>query len=262
MTSDSRAPEFDLDWGDEEVVTGIHYPDTYFLFARMTEATHAMVAPQAGELILDVGCGKAVDATQLAGSGGQVVALDPSGRMLRQARNELRDCDREVMLVRGIGEALPFKRHSLDKVVCKGALDHFPNPEKSVAEMSSVLKPQGEAVIAIANFESLSCRVGRALHAVARQFARGNHPRTPWELPSDHTFKFDYPLLVQMMERHFRVKRVLPVSLLWTAPYWGRIISIPPKRVAKRVLSFLDVLARTVPWLSDVIIIKGTPKHA
>jgi len=252
--------QVDLNWDDEYVVTGVYYLDTTFLFARMTQGTHDMVAPREGERILDVGCGKAADALQLAASGGHVVGLDPSGKMLGQAKDNSRACGTEVALVRGIGEALPFRRGSLDKVVCKGALDHFPDPQRSIEEMSRVLKPEGEAIIAIANFESLSCRVGRAWHSILKKFIKGDHPRTPWEIPEDHTYKLDYPIIIGLVERHFEVKKILPISLLWTAPHWGKAISLPPQRVAQGILSFLDAIARRMPALSDVIIVKGIPR--
>ncbi len=261
MNSEKRQLKVDLNWDDEEVVTGVHYLDTLFLFTRMTQGTQAMVAPQKGEWILDVGCGKAADALQLAQSGGKVIGLDPSRKMLNEAKDYLTNCDSAVTLVRGIGEALPFKKHCLDKVVCKGALDHFPDPQRSIEEMAHVLKPEGKAIIAIANFESLSCRLGRAWHCMIKKFIKGDHPRTPWEIPLDHTYKFDYPIITRMVGLHFEIKEIFPISLLWTAPYWGKIISIPPRKISDIILLFLDKIARRVPPLSDVIIIKGTPKR-
>lgn len=253
--------DFDLDWDDDEITSAVHYPDTDFLFTRMCQGTQELVAPQQGEWVLDVGCGKAVDALKLADSRGKVVGLDPSSRMLHEARNDMAGCSTQVVLLRGIGEALPFKRRSLDKVMCKGALDHFPDPEKSIQEMAEVLKAGGEAVIAIANFESLSCRLGRRWHSFLKLFIRGEHPRTPWEMPSDHTFKFDYPSFLGMVGRHFEVRSVLPVSLLWTAPYWGKLLSLMPRRIPDTLLPVLDKVARRVPSLSDVIIVKGTPRN-
>jgi 2-polyprenyl-3-methyl-5-hydroxy-6-metoxy-1,4-benzoquinol methylase len=44
---------------------------------------------------------------------------------------------------------------SIDKVVCKGALDHFADPDKALQQIATAIKPGGSAVIAIANFESL-----------------------------------------------------------------------------------------------------------
>lgn len=249
----------DLEWGDEGVIPEKIYPDTQFIFTRMGEVTCGMVAPSEGEWVLDIGCGRAVDALELAKRGGKAIGLDPSGRMIRDAKSYIGHGD--VGLVRGIGEALPFKRHSLDKIMCKGALDHFADPQRMTEEMSQVLKPEGAAIIAIANFESLSCRVGRALYPITRRFNRERDERPPWEPPPDHTYRFDYPLLRGLVEQQFKVGKTIGVSLLWTAPYWGKLLSILPPQVSAIILALLDRIARRFPSLSDVIIIKLTPKN-
>lgn len=249
--------KFDLEWGDEGVVPEKVYPDTLFIFTRMGEVTWEMVAPSKGEKVLDIGCGRAVDALELARRGGKTVGLDPSGKMVREAKDYIRDSDSEIALVRGIGEALPFKRRSMDKILCKGALDHFADPLRTIEEMSQVLKPAGEAIIAIANFESLSCRLGRLYYPMAK---RGKDERPPWQPPPDHTYRFDYPLLRGLVEHHFEVKKILGVSLLWTAPYWGKILALLPQGVSLKILALLDRIARRFPSISDVIIIKCTPK--
>jgi len=248
----------DLDWGDEEVVPEKVYPDTHFLFARMGEVTREMVAPQKGERILDIGCGRAVDAMELAKRSGRAIGLDPSARMMAGAKDYI--SKGQIDLVRGIGEALPFKRHSMDKIMCKGALDHFADPMKTMEEISHILKPMGEAVIAIANFDSLSFRLGRAWHPIMIRFKRKKDERPPWEPPPDHTYKFDYPLLRKLVEHHFNVEKSVGVSLLWTAPYWGKTLSILPRRVSAIILALLDKIARPFPSLSDVIVLKLVPK--
>lgn len=250
--------EFDLDWVDDDVVPERIYPDTAFIFARMAGATMEMVAPGPGETILDLGCGRAVDALEMARLGSRAIGLDPSGTMLHEARDYVGDGN--VSLVRGIGESLPFRQHSLDKVVCKGALDHFPDPERTMGDIALTLKPGGAVIIAIANFESLSCRLGKAWHPIISRLTRRSDERPPWEIPPDHTVKFDYPTLVALMERHFHIERTVGVSLLWTAPYWGRILELMPRRVQRRVLSLLDGIGRRRPSMSDVIIVRCTPK--
>jgi len=251
-------PKVDLEWGDEGVVPEKVYPDTHFLFARMGEITLEMVAPQKGERVLDIGCGRAVDALELAKQSGRVIGLDPSAKMIAEAKSHIGNGN--VDLVRGIGEALPFKRRSLDKIMCKGALDHFADPMRTMEEISQVLKPTGEMVIAIANFESLSCRLGRAWYPIAKRLNRGNDARPPWEPPPDHTYRFDYPMLRGLVEQQFKVKKTIGVSLLWTTPYWGKILSILPRRVAAIILAFLDRIARPFPSLSDVIVLRLIPK--
>lgn len=249
----------DLDWGDEGVVPERIYPDTSFIFTRMGEVTWGMVAPQKGERVLDIGCGRAVDALELAKRGGKAVGLDPSGKMIREAKSYIGDG--EVDLVRAIGEALPFKRQSLDKIMCKGALDHFVDPAKTMEEMSQALKPGGRAIIAIANFESLSCRLGRNWFPIVKRLYRVQGNRHPWEPPPDHTYRFDYPILRELVGHHFDVDETVGVSLLWTAPYWGKLLSMLPRWVAATILALLDWLARRFPSLSDVIIVKLIPGH-
>ncbi len=252
-------PRVNLEWDDAEVVPERVYPDTAFVFNRMTQETRAMVGLRSGEVVLDIGCGRALDALHLARKGGRAIGLDPSGRMIAAARGCIRDSD--VALVRGIGEALPFRRHSIDKAICKGSLDHFVDPPKTISEMHHVLKPGGEAVIAIANFESLGCRLGRVWHPMAKRLPfAGKNERLPWEIPPDHTYKFDYPLLKSLVGCHFEVGKTVGISLLWTAPYWGKALALLPRRLSAALLALMDRIARRFPSLSDVIVIKGTPK--
>ena len=69
--------------------------------------------------------------------------------------------------MRGWSDALPFSDASFDAAICKGAIDHFDRPELAIAEMARVTKPDGRVVLAIANFDSLACKLARAQDAVA-----------------------------------------------------------------------------------------------
>jgi SAM-dependent methyltransferase len=111
---DYKTKKFDLDWGDEGVVPEIVFPDTMFIFKRMGEVILEMAAPVNGERVLDVGCGRAIDALQFAKSGALAIGLDPSSKMMLGAKSFLNDNSGDnVDLVRAIGEGLPFKNRSL-----------------------------------------------------------------------------------------------------------------------------------------------------
>ena len=84
--------------------------------------------PRRGEMILDIGCGRGIDGVELAKKGAVVIGLEPSQVMISHARNHISENGANMSLVRGVGEYLPFRAQSVDKVVCKGALDHFPEP--------------------------------------------------------------------------------------------------------------------------------------
>ena len=248
----------DLEWGDEGVVPETIHPDTEFIFEKMAEVIRELVAPSSGEIILDIGCGRAVDALELCKQGVRAIGIDPSDKMMRGAKSNLRDSD--VALVRGIGEALPFKGKSLDKIICKGALDHFADIPRTMVGMSKSLKPGGAAIIAIANFESLSCRLGRNWFSIVKRLNCKRAEIHPWIPPADHNYRFDLPILKRAVADDFEIKKVRGMSLLWTAPYWGKLLSLLPRWVALAILISLDKIACRLPSLSDVIVVRLTPR--
>jgi ubiquinone/menaquinone biosynthesis C-methylase UbiE len=251
----------DLEWDDKDVVPPIVYPDTVFYFHRVNEVALDAVAVEERDRILDIGCGRAYDAAQLTKRGGDCLGLEPSGVMLNHAKVCLAENNAEVALVQGIGEELPFKGHFFDKVICKGSLDHFLNPSKVIEEISRVLKSDGKAMICVANFESLGFRIGRSLYSVMRAwFKVRKTKRKAWEPPSDHLYKFDYPSLKQVVEPYLKIEESMGVSLLYGLPGWDRLIDILPESVSSAVLNTLDKLARHLPSLGDVIVLKCSPR--
>jgi ubiquinone/menaquinone biosynthesis C-methylase UbiE len=260
MIQDHSTEEIDLEWDDDDVVPDVLYPNLDFLFQQMLHLTLKEVAPDHGELILDVGCGRAIDGTRLSEKGAQVVGLEPSRVMLIRAKEYLTENNGRVVLAQGIGENLPFKSHSFDKVMCKGALDHFLSPGKTMDEIARVLKPRGEMIVSIANFDSLGFRLGKRLYPVTKFLSPSlAKERKPWELPLDHKCKFDYPVLGSLVKQHFEIKKTKGISLFFGLPLWGSFLSRLPRSVSYALLKSLDKLARPFPSLADVILMRCTP---
>jgi len=260
MMQNHDVEKIDLEWTDDDVVPSVVYPDLEFLFQQMLDLTLEEVGAGHGELILDIGCGKAVDGAKLAEKGALVIGLEPSHIMLDRAKEHLGENNLKVALAQGIGENLPFKSHSFDKVMCKGALDHFFSPSKTMEEISRVLKPEGEMVIAIANFESLGFRVGKTLYPVSKLLYPARYvARKPWEPPPDHQYKFDYPFLCSLTKEHFEIRKRKGISLLFGLPLWGSFLHKLPNSLSYAILKVLDKIARPFPSLADVIVIRCTP---
>lgn len=251
----------DLDWDDDHVLPSRIYPDIAHLFRRMTDVTIGAVAVADEELVLDIGCGRAVDAVELAGRGGECSGLEPSSRMISRAREHIAQNGTAVNLARGVSAHLPFKSNSFDKVMCKGALDHFSHPDRAIAEMARVLKPGGRAVIATANFESLGFRLGRRVFALVRFLRREKAGDTDfWQIPQDHTIRLDYGTLKRLVKPHFRIERSTGISLLVGLPGWSSLLDRLPARVSSLSLNALDRLADHLPSLSNVIVIICMPR--
>jgi len=260
MIQNHNAKKIDLKWSDDDVVPDVVYPNLEFLFQQMLHLTLKEVDPGHGELILDVGCGKAIDGARLWEKGAKVIGLEPSHVMMVRAKQYLNESNAQVALAQGIGENLPFKPHSFDKVMCKGALDHFFSPSETMEEIARVLKPGGEMIISIANFDSLGFRLGKKLYPVTKYLSPSlAKERKPWEPPPDHTYKFDYPFLSSLMKQHFEIKKTKGISLFFGLPLWGSFLSKLPHSVSYALLKILDKLARPFPSLADVILMKCTP---
>ena len=250
----------DTAWSDDEIVMTDMTPDTDFVFGRMTDETISAVDAKPGEMILDIACGRAIDAMALVKEGAKLTGIEASDTMIEKAIEFMGDAQGRVVLVRSLAENLPFADDSFDKVVCKGAMDHFVDIEKSMAEMARITRPSGRVIIAIANFESLTCRLGRFLWGIRERLFRTRPPDQPfWEPPEDHNFKFDSGVLNDLMSAHCRVEKITGISMLWGFPKWGATLRRLPKGASHSILVFLDQLARILPSLSDVIVASGRP---
>jgi SAM-dependent methyltransferase len=249
----------DLNWDDNEVLPDRIRPDVEFLFYRMSRATIDMLDPRPGERILDIGCGRAIDIVNMSKSGAMLIGIEPSFVMISHARETLKLDGQNTHVLQAIGESIPIIAGSIDKVICKGALDHFADPDRALQQMAEAIKPEGKAVIAIANFDSLGFKLGKFIFWVRRILRIKNpYKRLPWEPPPDHTVKFNYGLLIKLASQYMKVEKVTGVSMLCCVPGWGDFLAGLSEGTARSSLLTFDRAARLLPWLSDVIIIRCT----
>jgi hypothetical protein len=57
-----------------------------------------------------------------------------------------------------------------------------------------------------------------------------------------------------------KVAKVTGVSMLCCVPGWGDFLSNMPRRLCSFLLITLDGIARLLPWLSDVLVIRCSQK--
>ncbi|MBS0207057.1 MAG: methyltransferase domain-containing protein [Planctomycetes bacterium] len=120
----------------------------------MREAGLAMLAPQPGERILEIGFGTGHCLAEIAravGPGGSVLGVDISDQMLAHAQSLLQReglADR-VELRCGDAGQLPFESNSVDGIFFSFTLELFDTPELPLvlAECRRVLRPQGRIVV-------------------------------------------------------------------------------------------------------------------
>lgn len=118
-------------------------------FARRPASPLAWVEPLDDSMVvLDVACGAAHVAEQLAPHVHEVVGVDLTPELLEVGAERLRQAGiTNVLLQEGNAARLPFADESFDLVVCRGSLHHFPAPAQPVAEMGRVCQPDGRVVV-------------------------------------------------------------------------------------------------------------------
>lgn len=111
---------------------------------RPPEISHLaeLLAPQPGQLLLDVGGGTGRITQQLQRYGARLVIVDPSWGMLQQARDK-----RCCTVYRSTAEQLPFATGTFPRMVAVDSFHHFWNHAQAAAELVRVLAPGGRLVL-------------------------------------------------------------------------------------------------------------------
>lgn len=99
-----------------------------------------------GKRVLDVGCGSALFAIELAHRGASVVGLDISESALILGRQRIvkMGLESQVTLVLcDVSRIVPYPDHSFDCVFSNCVLEHIPDDVTAIVESARVLKPGG-----------------------------------------------------------------------------------------------------------------------
>lgn len=96
--------------------------------------------------ILDLGCGTGRFSEGLARRfGARVVGVDPSEKMLDQARRKRPSSG--IHYERGTAEAIPLVAGAVDMIFMSMSFHHFTDPERAAWECRRVLRPDGSVVV-------------------------------------------------------------------------------------------------------------------
>ena len=111
---------------------------------------HARI--DAGETVLDLGCGAGIDtilAAQRTGPTGHVIALDFLPEMLERTETAAAEAGlANVGSLEGDIEAIPLADASVDHVISNGVINLAPRKARVLAEIARVLRPGGKLTVA------------------------------------------------------------------------------------------------------------------
>jgi arsenite methyltransferase len=111
----------------------------------------ALADLQAGETVLDLGCGAGVDTLLMArqvGPAGRVIGVDLAPEMVDRARcNATAQGLSQVDIRLAPAEKLPLEDNTVDAVIVNGIFNLCANKEAVAAEIWRVLKPGGRLLV-------------------------------------------------------------------------------------------------------------------
>ena len=121
----------------------------------ITGKTIRLMDLRPGERVLDLGCGSGWATRLLArlvGNGpegfGQVVGIDVSDEMIRQARAASKEFE-NILYVWGSAQQIPWEENFFDKMLSVESFYYYPDQERALAELFRVMAPHGRMFILI-----------------------------------------------------------------------------------------------------------------
>ncbi|SEQ60249.1 Methyltransferase domain-containing protein [Virgibacillus subterraneus] len=144
--------------------------------AYVTSSTHAFgkdlslminwLQPKSTMKVLDIATGGGHVAKNLANHVEEVVATDITEEMLENTALYL-ESHKNIYYAVADAEDLPFTGENFDIVTCRIAAHHFPNPERFIAEVNRVLKPEGQFLL-IDNIAPEDCKFDQFINSLEK----------------------------------------------------------------------------------------------
>jgi trans-aconitate methyltransferase len=138
-----------------------------------------LLAPHAGERILDLGCGTGTLTAEIAKRGAEICGVDQSQEMISQARKKFPTLKFEVLDARELRFSAEF-----DAVFSNAVLHWIPEAKQVIAGVAHALKPGGRFVAEFGGKGNLQRLVEGFHRAFSAMGMREPDGVSPWFYPS------------------------------------------------------------------------------
>ena len=231
------------------------YDQKHAFVSEYGKGVLALLEPQAGETILDLGCGTGALAQEIAASGARVVGIDGSSDMIEKARAAYPGIEFLVADAREF--SFPYQ---FDAIFSNATLHWIPEAQRVVERMSAALHPGGRLVAEFGGKGNVE-RITTALQEAARTIA-GVEIDSGWYFPSIGEY-------ASLLEKHgFEVQSAAlfdrPTKLEdgdrglanWIAMFGGHMVNTLPGDVKQQVIARVEASLRPTlfkdgSWYAD-----------
>ena len=155
------------------------YDESFGIITELGAGVVALLAPRAGERIVDLGCGTGGLTAQIAAAGAEVVGIDSSETMIARARELYPHLRFEVARGEDFRVEAP-----VDAVFSNAALHWMWPPEAVAASVLHALEPGGRFVAEMGGRGNIATIIAAIEQALAEEGIPHERIRNPWYFPS------------------------------------------------------------------------------
>jgi ubiquinone/menaquinone biosynthesis C-methylase UbiE len=155
------------------------YNDKHSFVYQFGESLIELLAPKAGERILDVGCGSGQLTAKISESGAKVIGIDSTKEMIADAKGKYTDIEFLVMNAADLHFDEPF-----DAIFSNAALHWVLRKEEAVESMYRNLKAGGRVVAEFGGKGNVQTIVNQLRQSLAKRGYKENAQLKLWYFPS------------------------------------------------------------------------------
>lgn len=202
------------------------FPRSFFAFENrflvVTSEIEKIVKDAKNKMsVLDIGCGDGIYEKLLSREcldKAIFTGVDFSQEQLKKAAKYFNQTYRVDL----DSEKLPIKNNSIDMVICSEMLEHQFFPEKTISEISRVLKPSGTLIITAPNVASLQTRLSL--------FFSGFSPMVNYTVNKEHIRFYSLADMRQLIGKKFIITKEKGIGSALFA-HWNATCKMPLPRV-------------------------------
>lgn len=168
-----RNPTLNLDWNPD-----LYQSQHSFVWEYGADLL-ALLAPQPGERILDLGCGTGQLTEQIAKTGATAIGIDKSPEMVTRAKENYPHLEFAIADATQLADS-----ESFDAVFSNATLHWVTNAEAAVQGLQRALKPRGRLVVELGGKGNVATILTALQTAIAEAGYSTETARSPWYFPS------------------------------------------------------------------------------
>lgn len=174
-----------------------------------------------GRIILEAGVGTGRFSTWLSEKSFEVVGIDISKEMLKQARRKIQNPNMLLNLVLGDIHFLPFKKGIFDNCICINVVNHIPNIDQFLKEVKYVIDPKGSFIVNFSNMQSLYLPISIIINLRKLALFKEGKIYSRWFTPTEIRFL--------MLSAGFIIKEIKGCAISTPLPFGDKLVKVIQK---------------------------------